>query len=151
MASICCQKLMIKRADTARGAPADQLSRCVEPIARPNSRPPTRALSLTLHSVRFIGTCRSLHLQVSPSSPLPFPIPIFPSPLCRSSVTHVKVGPLLWRRLLSNRPSILGQFDARPPAFASGQTRHRKCRKALTQNIAIILRFALRSHERELK
>ena len=38
MASICWQKLMIKRADSARGAPADQLSRCVEPIARPNSR-----------------------------------------------------------------------------------------------------------------
>ena len=29
---------MIKRADSARGAPADQLSRGVEPIARPNSR-----------------------------------------------------------------------------------------------------------------
>ena len=39
-----------------------------------------------------------------PSRSLPHPI--FPSPLGRSSVTHVKIGPLRWRRLLSNRPSI---------------------------------------------
>ena len=108
---------MIKRADSARGAPVPLRISCRVASSRSHGRilahPPVPSLSRCIES----GLSEPVVPYSFKSAPLlPFPShPHFPSPLGRSSVTHVKVVLLRWRRLLSNRPSILGQFDARPP------------------------------------